>query len=146
MCQLCTAFYPNEKISSCLYTLLINSAYQIKSNHSYEVKLQIHIVVYNLKNTLWAICTLSMEKIKKRDVYRRPMKMIRPTKMILRPLFNPYICQMHVKLIEGILYIPATMELTNNNPTLTLHKCILGLNLIYKKNYGLPTPAVIKHN
>ena len=41
---------------------------------------------------------------------------------------------MHVKLTVKITIYTAAVELTNNDPTLTFHKCFLGFNLTHMLN------------
>ena len=55
MCQLDTALYPTEKMSWCLYTLIISSANQIKTYCNYGIKPQIPHIVYFSKKKLWAV-------------------------------------------------------------------------------------------
>ena len=63
MCWSYTALYPSEDVSWYPYALFVNGAGQIKANCNYEVKYKIHNVAYNLNKNLWAISSLSTQKL-----------------------------------------------------------------------------------
>ena len=114
MCQMDTVLYPVVKISWWFYALFINNAKQIETNCNYEVKPHMHNAAYNLQKNLWAVIALSTEKIQIRylqKVYRT--EIMAPFQKLI---YFPNVCEAYSRSI----YIPAVVELTNTNPSLTL--------------------------
>ena len=95
MCQMDKVLFPREKLSQCLHALFLDSAKQIKTNCNCEVKPQWHNVAYNLKKNLWAISTLSSEKIQY-DVCRGHVE------FMFIHIFIYCNCHMHVKHVAKV--------------------------------------------
>ena len=82
-------------------------------------------MAYNLNRNLWAICALATEKLQiqcLQKIYHVNVKT--PFQLV----FLPNDCEAYSRHI----YIPNTVEETNNEPTWTLHKQFLGFNLTYR--------------
>ena len=115
MCQSDMALHHTEKVLWYLNTLFVNVAEQIKINCKYEAKLQTHNVAHNLNRNLWVISALATKKLQiqcLQKVYHISVK------TSFQLVFLPNACEACCRN----MYIPTTLELTKNDPTLTLHK------------------------
>ena len=83
-------------------------------NCNCEVKLQIRNVVYNLNRHLWVTSALATEKLQICFQKTYHINVKTPFQLV----FVPNVCEAYSRNI----CIPTTVELTNNDSTLILHK------------------------
>ena len=105
---------------------------KILSNCNYEIKPQLHNAAYNLRRVCGWLAPYPL-KMFRWGVYKITYHVY--IKTLLQLLHFPNACEAYSRNI----YIPATVELTKNDPTITLHKQFLGSNLTYMNitNYQL---------
>ena len=109
-----------RKCPGAFYTLFVNDAEWIKINCTCEVKPQTHNVVYNWNRNLLEVT----EKVHIQCLQKTyHINVNTPFPLV----FLPNACEDY----NRNTYIPATVELTNNDPTLTLHKRFWSFNLTY---------------
>ena len=93
-------------------------------NCNCEEKLQMQTVAYNLNRNLWANNDFATEELHNGVYGRAIVWMSGPPFQLL------FLCNA-CKAYSRNIYIPDIVELTNDDPTLTLHRQFLGFNFMY---------------
>ena len=126
LCMFEEPLYPVDKINWCIYALFINDHAKIEANCRLTTTIQHTNLAHSLDGYLWAISSLSTEKLQIRCIHQTSVITIEPPLCIID---KGNACE----AFSSTIYIPAKSELTMTMQSLTRSQFFLDYNFKYSK-------------